>query len=152
GTFAVVGKRWGRFRREQQGFTLLELLVVMIIIAILAAIAIPVFFRQRDKGLVAQSQSALANAKLTAEAYYVGEEGDGSYLDLHDLDGTPELLEEEGLRHIDDLLLLVDASQDEYCIVAIHIALPEEHDWQTASVHSATGAPSDEDLCESAPA
>ena len=39
--------------RNEAGFTLIELLVVILIIAILAAIAIPVFLRQREKGWVA---------------------------------------------------------------------------------------------------
>jgi len=44
---------------KEEGFTLIELLVVMIIIGILAAIAIPVFLSQRQKGYDASVKSDL---------------------------------------------------------------------------------------------
>ncbi|MFN2588107.1 MAG: prepilin-type N-terminal cleavage/methylation domain-containing protein, partial [Actinomycetota bacterium] len=47
---------------REGGFTLIELLVVIIIIAILAAIAIPVFLKQREKGWKSQAESAVKNA------------------------------------------------------------------------------------------
>ena len=40
---------------RDEGFTLIELLVVIIIIGILAAIAIPVFLNQRNKGYDSQA-------------------------------------------------------------------------------------------------
>ena len=44
---------------KEEGFTLIELLVVIIIIGILAAIAIPVFLNQRQKGFNAAAKSDL---------------------------------------------------------------------------------------------
>jgi prepilin-type N-terminal cleavage/methylation domain-containing protein len=44
------------------GFTLIELLVVILIIAISAAVAIPIFIRQREKGYESQVRSALRDA------------------------------------------------------------------------------------------
>jgi len=54
---------------KDQGFTLIELLVVIIIIGILAAIAIPVFLNQRQKGWDAQAKSDLKNMATAQETY-----------------------------------------------------------------------------------
>jgi type IV pilus assembly protein PilA len=54
---------------REGGFTLIELLVVIIIIGILAAIAIPVFLNQRNKGYDAQSKSDLRNMATAEETY-----------------------------------------------------------------------------------
>jgi prepilin-type N-terminal cleavage/methylation domain-containing protein len=148
-------------RRGDGGFTLIELLVVILIIAILAAIAIPLFLRQRDKGLVAQVQSALANAKISAESYYVGnDEHSETYVGLEcglPPDGPclkdPEdplaaaIFKEEGLRIADTLEILITASPQTYCITAIHFTLPAGDPWKVATVSDRTKAPSIDDTC-----
>jgi type IV pilus assembly protein PilA len=66
----LVFQRFSKMREEREGgFTLIELLVVILIIAILAAIAIPVFLRQREKGWRSQVESALKNAATAEESY-----------------------------------------------------------------------------------
>jgi type IV pilus assembly protein PilA len=64
----VQGKIAGSDER-QDGFTLIELLVVILIIGILAAIAIPVFLNQRNKGYDAQAKSDLRNLSGFEEIY-----------------------------------------------------------------------------------
>ena len=55
---------------SQSGFTLVELLVVVAIIAILAAIAIPQFSAYRAKAFNSAAESDLHNLKTMMEAAY----------------------------------------------------------------------------------
>ena len=58
-------------KEKDQGFTLIELLVVIVIIGILAAIAIPLFLSQRQKGIEAGIKSDLKQIATSQETYFV---------------------------------------------------------------------------------
>lgn len=57
-----------RMSREE-GFTLIELLVVMLIIGILAAIAIPTFFNQKQKASDSSAKEMAHSAQVALETY-----------------------------------------------------------------------------------
>ncbi len=63
-----------KFRKSnQKGFTLIELLIVVAIIGILAAIAIPQFAAYRQKAFNAAAQSDMKTMKTSLEGYFTDE-------------------------------------------------------------------------------
>jgi type IV pilus assembly protein PilA len=63
---------------SEGGFTLIELLVVMLILGILAAIALPAFFNQKDKAGDAKAKEYAHSAQVAMETYAT--DNDGSYV------------------------------------------------------------------------
>jgi type IV pilus assembly protein PilA len=58
-------------RNSESGFTLIELMIVIAIIGILAAIAIPNFVSYRQRAYNSSTLADLKNAMTTQEAYFV---------------------------------------------------------------------------------
>jgi type IV pilus assembly protein PilA len=72
----------------QDGFSLIELLVVVLIIGILAAIAIPLFVAQRNKGNYASAKSDARNVAGFVEACYTDRQDYGACTNASDLGGA----------------------------------------------------------------
>src|SRR6476659_3205499 len=63
---------------KEAGFTLIELLVVMLILGILAAIALPAFFNQKEKAGDAKAKEYAHSAQVAMETYAT--DHNGSYV------------------------------------------------------------------------
>jgi len=61
--------------RDNRGFTLIELMIVVVIIGILAAIAIPNFMSMQDRAREAKVKSHAHALQLTAEDFAVNNDG-----------------------------------------------------------------------------
>ena len=61
--------------QSESGFTLVELLVVMLILGLLAAIAIPAFFNQRTKAQDSEAKSTAKTAQTAMETFATDRNG-----------------------------------------------------------------------------
>src|SRR6267154_897499 len=69
-TSTVARFRLAQKQDDEQGFTLIELMVVVLIIAILIAIAIPTFLGARQRANDRAAQSSLRNALTAAKTSF----------------------------------------------------------------------------------
>lgn len=71
--------------QRRAGFTLIELMVTIAIVAILAAIAIPMFGEQMSKGRRSEAMSTLTNLQLKQERW---RSNHGTYATFDELNGS----------------------------------------------------------------
>ncbi len=135
-----------RIRKSQEnnegGFTLIELLVVIIIIGILAAIAIPTFLKQREKGWLSAAKSDTKNAVTAQESYAT--EANGSY--TTDVATT---LKAEGFNQSTDVtttVFVATVASDGYLVCSSHSKLATKK----ALFNSVTGKTTTPTACPTA--
>ncbi|MDH3606213.1 MAG: prepilin-type N-terminal cleavage/methylation domain-containing protein [Acidimicrobiia bacterium] len=108
--------------RNDRGFTLIELMIVVLIVAILVAIAIPTFLGQRKEAEDSAAKSNLRNALSTEKAFYAGG-GEVFTADLDLLSAIePSLFNVSGaspaVNTFDPVVVTIEPLGSAVCIVA----------------------------------
>lgn len=108
--------------KKQDGFALVELVVIMVIIAVLAAIAVPIYLNQRKNGYQSAVKSDLKNAATALEAWSA-DRSSGFAATGAD---TPDAVladREQFSRSPDVTVAVMSSSGDDYCLKATHSSL-----------------------------
>ncbi len=76
---------WNRMSKEEKGFTLVELLVVIVILGVLAGIGIPTYRGFIDRSYEAATLAELQAVSMAIKFYFIDPEHDNEPFDLSEL-------------------------------------------------------------------
>ena len=125
---------------EEDGFTLIELMVVVLIIAILLAIAIPTFLGAQDRARDRGAQSDLRNAVTAAKTIATDDAGELDGVTKAELDVAEAALEYKISGAVDtDTILLNGGGAAAVAAVGTTPAVPGEPDYMQFTTASESG-------------
>lgn len=121
--------------RSNSGFSLIELLVTILILALIAAIAIPAYMGHQKKGKDSDAQSNARNLSSRVELCFATQE------DYRDCDSNEELGEDTGLPYgtAPGEVAVVNATDKTYQITAVSKADSDGSNHTFTIEHTAAG-------------
>jgi prepilin-type N-terminal cleavage/methylation domain-containing protein len=68
----------GNSRRSDRGFTLIELVVIIVILGVLSAVAVPIFVDLQDEANQAAEEGVVGNVRSAISLYYANQAASGT--------------------------------------------------------------------------